>query len=477
MKQLLNRHIMDNADGLSIPRLWGNLLQPKEDDPFTPHEPPFIWYAMGDSYTAGPGAGELWDPGADKKCVRSAGSYAPQLESDWLYNGEEKMNFIACTGARTYNVIEDQLQKIDSDPAPDLVVMTIGGNDVGFSKIAKACLIGLWGSGDCDEKIAEAMSIVQSAEFYNRLSKVYDGIFDQMPNDGHYQVLHLGYSRFFNVDDESTWCNGQTFGKFGLGSRPKLTLELRKKLNNLTKFLNTHLFIWSIKYASDRLHDKRDPWEVQRLFFGDYDAFDEYSFSGHRFCEVGVEDPKFGDPETWIFGVWGDQNDAEVSADYFAELDAGSCGSDARYESDDAFAWDCDMAVHYADDTTDRNVTTIPGFDFTRPFHPKTRGFEKVKDFIVYQMHKRRRSSHIKCIPFPENEEALQLLAGKDITLCPPEQSSPPPTETTTSDTSPSTTTSHPPTGTCKSMCHCDESKCSDDSPGCCPNGTCDDGC
>lgn len=110
---------------------------------------------MGDSYTAGPGAGELEDPDNDKGCVRSLGSYGPQLESDWLYTGENDLNFIACTGARTWNVIEDQLDQISSDPEPDFVVMTIGGNDVGFSKIAKACLIGLWGSGDCDEKIAE----------------------------------------------------------------------------------------------------------------------------------------------------------------------------------------------------------------------------------------------------------------------------------------------------------------------------------
>lgn len=88
-----------------------------------------------------------------------------------------------------------------------------------------------------------AKSIVESDEFYGRLSKVYDGIFDQMPNDRHYQLLHLGYSMFFNADDEITWCNGESFGKFGLGSKPKLTLELRKKLNKLTEHLNAKLHV------------------------------------------------------------------------------------------------------------------------------------------------------------------------------------------------------------------------------------------
>jgi lysophospholipase L1-like esterase len=65
------------------------------------------------------------------------------------------LNFLACTGAVTDTVLSDQLSEISSDPSPDFVVMTLGGNDIGFSKIAKACLVGLIGAGDCDDKIAE----------------------------------------------------------------------------------------------------------------------------------------------------------------------------------------------------------------------------------------------------------------------------------------------------------------------------------
>lgn len=202
--------------------------------------------------------------------------------------------------------------------------------------------------------------------------------------------------------------------------------------------------------------------------------FDDYSFASRRFCEPGVEDSKFADPRTWIFGVWGDQHDAvEVSADYFEDLDAGSCKSDANYESDDAFAWDCDMAVLYADDGTDHNVTTIRGLDFTRLFDPKSSGFEKVKEYIVDWMHQKR-GARALCTPILDDGVDLVSLAEEDPEyLCNFDE----PTQTT-SETAPSTTiTSPPPTGTCSSMCDCDGNQCFAGSPECCPNGTCDDSC
>ena len=102
---------------------------------------------MGDSCTAGPGAGDL-DPSNDANCVRSVGSYGPQLENDWIYTSASKLKFLACTGAVTNDVLKKQMPDLSSDSPPDLVLITIGGNDIGFGEIAKACLIGLIRSGN-----------------------------------------------------------------------------------------------------------------------------------------------------------------------------------------------------------------------------------------------------------------------------------------------------------------------------------------
>ena len=109
---------------------------------------------MGDSYTAGPGAGDL-DPSNQGDCVRSVGSYGVQLQNDWVYTGASQLSFLACTGAVADDVSSKQIPEVSSDPPPDLVLITIGGNDIGFAKIAKSCLVGLIGSGDCDDLIQQ----------------------------------------------------------------------------------------------------------------------------------------------------------------------------------------------------------------------------------------------------------------------------------------------------------------------------------
>ena len=128
-----------------------NLLGPPFDDKYTPHDGGIEWWAIGDSYTAGPDAGVLYDRKPDnKECKRFTGSYAPQIDDDWMYTQSGNLNFNPCTGAVMDNVINTQIPAISTDPQPDLVVLTIGGNDVGFGKIAKSCLVGLRHTEDCE---------------------------------------------------------------------------------------------------------------------------------------------------------------------------------------------------------------------------------------------------------------------------------------------------------------------------------------
>lgn len=121
-------------------------------DDFTPHDPPFNWYAIGDSYTAGPGAGDLHASNKENY-VRSVESYGPQLQDDWLYDSDNVMTFLACTGDVTDQMIKNQLPEVSSDPAPDLAIFTIGGNDIGSAEIAKSCLVGQLGKPKCDDLI------------------------------------------------------------------------------------------------------------------------------------------------------------------------------------------------------------------------------------------------------------------------------------------------------------------------------------
>ncbi len=375
--------------------------------------------------------------------------------------------------------------------------------------------------------------------FWANLEKVYDGVFDQMPQDMHYQMFHMGYSRFFNTDPKSTWCNGQTFGKVGLSglNPPKLTFDLRNKLNQLTDDWNSALHAHLLGYAFRKLNqDGSGKWDFQRIWFAQYDSTkqSQYSFAGHLFCEPGVEDSKFQDPSTWIFGVWGDQKDStsedananngvsnigkanndgssdgvsnigkannvgssagEVDASNFVSIDAQTCKSDPKYNGDDAFGWDCDMAVYYADPTTDHSVTTITGLDFTRSFHPKSAGFTHIKEYLAIKMKAVRKApQNNECIDAPptnlDDDSAIasgfpqSVCANGAGALATALDGGSSQTIATATAAFPTSTAAFPtstvstPLGTCASKCNCNEDSCTNDSPTCCPNGTCDQTC
>lgn len=342
-----------------------------------------------------------------------------------------------------------------------------------------------------------------------------------MPKDFHYQIIQIGYTKFFNADDDSTWCNGQTFGKrpFSL-SPPKLSLDLRKKLNTLSDDFNTRLYSHLLGYAFHKLNEpdrEQQGWLVQRIWYAQYDSAKTNLFNSHKFCEPGVEDSKFQDPSTWLFGVWGKQNDAPATASDFSQIDASSCASDAKYDDDDIFAWDCDMAVYYASPGANKTATTITGLDFVRSFHPKTAGFEAIKTYLANAITKVRKVPSIaECIPAPgpDIDDISSTSSGFPSSLCATATgvsgyanslgASATPiavsgnaidslgasaTNTATPTvvsgnavdslgaSATDTSTAPGSTSTCNSKCDCNEDGCTSDSPACCANGTCDDSC
>ncbi|WP_405827121.1 SGNH/GDSL hydrolase family protein [Streptomyces sp. NBC_00105] len=124
-----------------------------------------ILVAMGDSYMSGEGAETFYkntnDSGGNE-CRRSPTAYAVKVATveDARF---DRLVFIACSGARTYNVVAsskrpdatpqpkekftqiDQLKRRGNSFRPALVIVGLGGNDAGFSTLGSACLA----PGDC----------------------------------------------------------------------------------------------------------------------------------------------------------------------------------------------------------------------------------------------------------------------------------------------------------------------------------------
>ena len=106
---------------------------------------------MGDSYSAGEGAGDFakGTDTTDNTCHRSAHTYAVELFPN-LVN-------LACSGAYIADITQPggagpggnntkvaaQVVQLDQQTTPpDLVLMTLGGNDAGFSDVILSCIFG-----------------------------------------------------------------------------------------------------------------------------------------------------------------------------------------------------------------------------------------------------------------------------------------------------------------------------------------------
>src|SRR6476620_6394642 len=86
--------------------------------------------ALGDSYSAGVGA----QPSTG--CGRNALSY-PALFKEQEGIPDAGFDFAACGGATTADVRNGQLGGLTAQT--DLVTITVGGNDIGFSPLLATC--------------------------------------------------------------------------------------------------------------------------------------------------------------------------------------------------------------------------------------------------------------------------------------------------------------------------------------------------
>ncbi|MCX4822039.1 SGNH/GDSL hydrolase family protein [Streptomyces sp. NBC_01142] len=144
------------------------------------------YVALGDSYSSGVGAGS-YDSGSGN-CKRSSRAF-PKL---WAAaHSPSSFAFTACSGARTGDVTAGQLGPLSS--STDLVSLTVGGNDAGFSDVMTTCV--LQSESSCLSRIATARAYVDST-LPGKLNQVYSAIRAKAPAA---QVVVLGYPRFYKL--------------------------------------------------------------------------------------------------------------------------------------------------------------------------------------------------------------------------------------------------------------------------------------
>ncbi|KAK4499432.1 hypothetical protein PRZ48_009946 [Zasmidium cellare] len=359
------------------------------------------WIALGDSYSAGIGAGsELRNPrDPDNKCHTTDSSYPKQMEAhnDVL---RQRLDFISCSGDTTRDMLygggyrggRSQLLRMQ-DNAPNqykLLTLTVGGNDVGFFSVVKNCILAPLIARRCDEALNFAEEKVglhgstanSYVNFKADLRKLYADIL--FSADRGTTIVVLGYAQFFNAVTDK--CNEKNMALINLPSQGRLTKDFRDRVNKGVLALNTVIKEQVNAVQNDLGYASSSEKRVRYLSI-------DHLFDGHRFCETeaGVDYDS-----SWFFLPL--RSDKDSSGNEVVRRDGEYSEKVDLSRRDDAFCddpttgWDC-MVGRLVDEGGEVNDELYPSDALNSPqlvpraavskaFHPKAIGHDAISRLL-----------------------------------------------------------------------------------------------
>src|SRR5918992_4427838 len=139
------------------------------------------YVALGDSFSSGVGTGSYT---LSSSCRRGVYAY-PWLVSQQRAN--TSLAFVACSGATTASLMATQIASVTA--ATNIVSVTIGGNDIGFSNLIVQCTL-----ANCSTALDNTRASLATV-LGPRLDTVYTAIRSRALSA---RVVVLGYPRIFS---------------------------------------------------------------------------------------------------------------------------------------------------------------------------------------------------------------------------------------------------------------------------------------
>ena len=216
---------------------------------------------MGDSWDSGVAySNDVTYDGNKGFCLRFKDSWSAQMASDdsWTTDGQH-LTWTGCSGALFKDIVNVDVHgnppQMSQHNKSTLITMSDGGNDCGFGAIVDNCVYhGVPGKdygppfhsdpdgkGSCKQSIATSGAYIdgKSTGLASDLRNTIDDVFREAKKSGRdiFNLYINGYAQFFNT--ETTECDGWSFAPpYVIFNKPRLTLELRKTLNDNVEKLN-----------------------------------------------------------------------------------------------------------------------------------------------------------------------------------------------------------------------------------------------
>ena len=244
--------------------------------------------ALGDSYSAGEGITPFVDlPGPGQGCHQSTKGYATFVgDEDYELPVDQEVNldYVACSGAVLKNVLavrqnargERHIIQMDRvNESADLVAMTIGGNDMGFSEVGFHCAtqVHCYNDGFASLNSGRDLSleewlVIRLSLFTPELGSLFSTLRERTDNNA--SIVAMNYPEL--IDDGIA---------LRLGCFEAAVLDRAER-----EFLNASAY--DLKDAMSATARARGVWFA--------DVIDE--FKGHRVCDGGINTQS-----EWLVGV------------------------------------------------------------------------------------------------------------------------------------------------------------------------------
>ncbi|KAI6779850.1 SGNH hydrolase [Emericellopsis cladophorae] len=279
------------------------------------------WAAIGDSYTAGIGAGaplgRIWDDEleitlpdgtisghGDWYCSRYNRAYPKVIEKQFGSHIED-FQFLACSGDRSEQIFQ-QVEHLEGDL--DFVTLTAGGNDLCLAKMIKDCIMLPYLKDDaCDTVIEKAQENIDTI-LKDNVRQILTELNGKMSKDG--IVVINGYAQFFNVETDD--CADQSWDAFWMIPLRKLSFESltksrRERFNKLVIGINE-----AIGEVVDEVAEDKDIG--YKIGFAQWDLWAKEGVDGQmcspssngNYPDQAQPDMQFIKPDTHPWRLWTD---------------------------------------------------------------------------------------------------------------------------------------------------------------------------